>query len=98
MRDNWPLRHIHMAHGRYSVSEGVRLFVMVGFCGGYARFSAFSLQTLDSLRAGAATRAAINVVASVILCICAVALGHLVAARLNDNALQVAQIPIEEEA
>ena len=87
-----------LAHGRYPVSENMRLFVMTGICGGYTTFSAFSLQTLDLMRGGAFTRALINVVMSVVLCILAVALGHLAASRLNDNARQIAQIAIEEEA
>jgi CrcB protein len=87
-----------LAHGRYPVSENMRLFVMTGICGGYTTFSAFSLQTLDLARAGAPGRAIANVVLSVLLCVSAVALGHLAAARLNDGAKQIAQIEIEEEA
>lgn len=87
-----------LAHGRYPVSENMRLFVMTGICGGYTTFSAFSLQTLDLMRGGATARAFVNVALSVVLCIAAVALGHLAAARLNDGAKQIAQIPIEEEA
>jgi CrcB protein len=87
-----------LAQGRYPVSENIRLFVMTGFCGGYTTFSAFSLQTLDLLRSGATMRAAANILLSVVLCIGAVAAGHMAAARLNDNAKQIAQIAIEEEA
>ena len=87
-----------LAHGRFPVSENVRLFVMIGFCGGYTTFSSFSLQTLDLLRSGATGRAAINVVASMILCVAAVAAGHQIAALMNGGAPQVAQLPIEEEA
>ena len=87
-----------LAHGRYPVSENMRLFVMTGICGGYTTFSAFSLQTLDLMRGGATMRAFANVALSVVLCITAVALGHLAAARLNEGAKQIAQIPIEEEA
>jgi fluoride exporter len=86
-----------LAHGRYPVSENVRLFVMIGLCGGYTTFSSFSLQTLDLLRGGAIVRAAINIGASVILCIVAVALGHSLAAHFNESAKQVAQLSIEEE-
>lgn len=86
-----------LAHGRFPVSENLRLFVMVGVCGGYTSFSSFSLQTLDLLRSGATVRAAINVVASVVLCVTAVAVGHMLAARLNGGAVQIAQIAIEEE-
>lgn len=87
-----------LAHGRFPVSENVRLFVMVGICGGYTTFSSFSLQTFDLLRRGYMVRAGINVLASVVLCICAVALGHFVAAHFNGNAGDVAQISMEEEA
>jgi len=87
-----------LAHGRFPVSENVRLFVMIGFCGGYTTFSSFSLQTLDLLRSGATGRAAVNVVASMILCVAAVAAGHQIAALMNGGAPQVAQLPIEEEA
>jgi CrcB protein len=87
-----------LAHGRFPVSENVRLFVMIGFCGGYTTFSSFSLQTLDLLRSGATGRAAVNVVASMILCVAAVAAGHQIAALMNGGAPEVAQLPIEEEA
>jgi fluoride exporter len=87
-----------LSDGRFPVSENVRLFVMVGLCGGFTTFSAFSLQTLDFLRSGAIVRAAINVTASVVLCVAAVAAGHYIAARLNYGATQIAQLPIEEEA
>lgn len=69
-----------LAHGRFPAPENVRLFVMVGLCGGYTTFSSFSLQTLDLMRGGAMGRAAINIVASLALCIGAVAVGHLAAA------------------
>jgi fluoride exporter len=86
-----------LAHSRYPVPESVRLFVMVGLCGGYTTFSAFSLQTLDLIRGGATIRATVNVAASVVLCLCAVAAGHILAAHLNGGATQIAQIAIEEE-
>jgi CrcB protein len=87
-----------LAHGRFPVSENTRLFVMAGLCGGYTTFSAFSLQTLDLMRSGATLRAGINIVASVALCIGAVAAGHLIAAHFNGDARQIAQISIEEES
>jgi fluoride exporter len=79
-----------LAHGRFPASENLRLFVMVGLCGGYTTFSSFSLQTLDLMRGGAITRAAINVAASVVLCIVAVALGHWIAAHFNEGAADIA--------
>jgi CrcB protein len=56
------------------------------------------LQTLDLLRSGAISRAGLSIVLSVALCVSAVASGHLIAARLNDDAQQIAQLAIEEEA
>ena len=87
-----------LAHGRYPAPENLRLFVMVGVCGGFTTFSSFSLQTLDLLRAGALGRALANVVLSVVLCVLAVSAGHLLAARLNGGEPAIAQIAIEEEA
>ncbi|MGN6514901.1 MAG: fluoride efflux transporter CrcB [Rhizomicrobium sp.] len=87
-----------LAAGRFPVSENVRLLVMVGICGGFTTFSSFSLQTLDLIRSGAMARAGVNMVGSVVLCVAAVALGHYIAAQLNQHQAQVAQIPLEEES
>jgi CrcB protein len=87
-----------LANGKYPVPESLRLLVMVGFCGGYTTFSSFSLQTFDLMRSGLMSRAVANVVASVALCLVAVALGHWLGARLNGGAVSVTQYAIEEEA
>ena len=87
-----------LSDGRFPVSENVRLFVMVGICGGYTTFSAFSLQTLDLLRSGGTIRALFNIFLSLVLCIGAVAVGHVIASHWNAGAVRIAQIDIEEDA
>ena len=63
--------------------NAARLFVMVGICGGFTTFSSFSLQTLVLARDGDWLRATANIVASVLLCLVSVWLGHIAAAALN---------------
>ncbi len=87
-----------LTHGKFPLSENARLFVMVGLCGGFTTFSSFSLQTLDLIRGGSIMRAVANIILSVTLCVCAVAVGHIIAAHLNGGASQISQIDIEEEA
>ena len=69
--------------GRWVVSSDLRLFVMVGICGGYTTFSAFSLQTLNLARDGQFLDAGMNILLSVILCLFAVWLGYLAATTFN---------------
>jgi CrcB protein len=69
--------------GRYLVPGDARQFVMVGLCGGYTTFSAFSLQTLALAQDGEFVRAGLNVGASVVLCLLAVWLGYVAAAALT---------------
>jgi CrcB protein len=66
-------------NGRYPVSENMRVFVMIGVCGGFTTFSSFSLQTFDLARSGAWGRALANILLSVVLCVAAVAAGHRMA-------------------
>ena len=87
-----------LSQGKFPLSENARLFIMVGFCGGFTTFSAFSLQTFDLMRAGAMLRAATNIGISVIACLIAVWIGHVMAAQLNGGAREVAQVALEEEA
>ncbi len=65
--------------GRWPASSSVRVFLMVGVCGGYTTFSSFSLQTLSLLREGRPLQAGLNILGSVALCLAAVWLGHLAA-------------------
>jgi CrcB protein len=58
--------------GRVPVPAEARAFVMVGICGGFTTFSAFSLQTLQLMQGGEAVRAGAYVIASVALCLVSV--------------------------
>ncbi len=69
--------------GRMFVGETAKQFVMIGVLGGYTTFSAFSLQTLALVQDGEWLHAGANVAASVVLCLAAVWIGHLLAANLN---------------
>lgn len=69
--------------GRWLMPAGGRAFFMAGVCGGYTTFSSFSLQTLALAQDGEWWKAGANTMASVILCLAAVWLGHLVALKLN---------------
>lgn len=71
--------------GRFLVSPGWRQFLMIGICGGYTTFSSFSLQTLNLARDGEWLAAGANVVFSVMACLVAVWLGHLLALTLNRS-------------
>jgi CrcB protein len=69
--------------GRWLVSSSGRNFFMAGICGGYTTFSAFSLQTLNLAQEDKWLYAGANAVSSLVLCLAAVWVGHLLAASLN---------------
>ena len=71
--------YLTIAGGLRPAHEDLRLFVIVGLCGGFTTFSAFSLQTMDMLRTGQALPAAAYVAGSVLLCLGATALGRYIA-------------------
>jgi fluoride exporter len=72
-----------LEQGRPLLPPELRLFLLVGVCGGYTTFSSFSLQTLTLAQGGEWGKAGLNVALSVVLCLLAVWLGYLAAAWLN---------------
>jgi fluoride exporter len=70
--------------GRWLAPAGTRQFVMIGVLGGYTTFSSFSLQTLALIENREWLNAGGNVAGSVVLCLVAVWLGHLLAASVNS--------------
>lgn len=71
--------------GRFPINDDARQFLMVGLCGGYTTFSAFSLQTLTLIQGGHWLPAAGNVGLSVILCIVGVWLGYIAGLAVNPR-------------
>ena len=69
--------------GRFPAGDDARTFLMVGLCGGYTTFSAFSLQTLALIQGGQWLPAAGNIGLSVVLCLIAVWLGYTFGRALN---------------
>ncbi len=73
------------AEGRFPSSDSVRQFLMVGVCGGYTTFSAFSLQTLTLIESGRWLSAFSNAGLSIGLCVGAVWLGYVAGLALNPR-------------
>ena len=67
---------------RMAAGPALRAFLMVGVLGAFTTFSTFSIETLNLLESGQAGRALINVLASVLVCISAAAIGVLAARQL----------------
>lgn len=69
--------------GRFLIPPEARQFMMVGILGGFTTFSSFSLQTLTLARDGEWLLAGANVIGSVVLCLIAVWVGHMLAVLVN---------------
>ena len=63
------------------IGPDLRLFLTVGFCGGFTTFSAFSFETMELLRERQLAAAGANIMLSVLLCLAGVWLGTLAAGR-----------------
>lgn len=62
---------------RSFLSTELRIFLMVGVCGGFTTFSSFSLQSFELLRLGRPGAALANIILSVGLCLAASAIGYI---------------------
>lgn len=68
-----------LAAWSHHLGATTRLFLAVGFCGGFTTFSAFSVETMRLLDSGSGLRAATYVLASVVAGTAAAAAGFVVA-------------------
>ena len=74
------------ADGRFGGFLDVRAFVMVGLCGGFTTFSAYSLQSLELLQAGRHGPALAYMGGSVLACLAAVWAGWVLGAGTGTAA------------
>lgn len=72
---------VGFAEARYPASAALRYFLVVGFCGGFSTFSAFSHESLVLLRSGDWPAHLVYVLGSLVLCWLAVAAGMAWAQR-----------------
>ena len=69
--------------GPWHASPNLRIFVMVGLCGGFTTFSSFSLTTFNLAREGNWLGAVTNILLSVALCLLAVSFGIFAGERVR---------------
>jgi CrcB protein len=79
--------HMTTPVGRVPISFDLRAFILVGICGGYTTFSAFSLQTLELARTGHWLDAGGNILLSVVACLIAVWAGYALGTALSGGSM-----------
>lgn len=54
---------------KFITNPGLRIFILVGFCGGFSTFSTFGFETVELIRSGNMLLAIANIVISVTVCL-----------------------------
>lgn len=65
-----------------SVADSMRSLLIIGFLGGFTTFSSFSLETINLIENGEMSHACLNVVMSVVICLCLTWIGILLGRQL----------------
>lgn len=73
---------IGLSDHKQVLSPAARLFLAVGFCGGFSTFSTFSSETLGLLQQGQQGSAALYVLSSILVCVSATFSGLWLAGKL----------------
>lgn len=73
---------IGLADHKQMLSPTLRLFLAVGFCGGFSTFSTFSSETLALFQQGFHLNSVLYVFGSIVLCVAATFAGFLVAVKM----------------
>ncbi len=69
---------IFMFDDKELITPGLRLFLAVGFCGGFTTFSTFSLETINLLKDSQLIPGLLNILLNLFLCLAGVALAYFI--------------------
>lgn len=72
---------IGLADHKEIISPNVRIFWVIGFCGGFSTFSTFSVETINLFQNGFTVSSILYISASVLICIVATYSGLLIGER-----------------
>jgi len=69
---------IFMFDDKELITPGIRLFLAVGFCGGFTTFSTFSLETINLLKDSQIIPGLLNILLNLFLCLAGVTLAYFI--------------------